>query len=116
MQFSARRLYLTPRNVSTTFHRYIASTNNIETTAITLDMIHTDLSRKIRNTKIVCTIGPACWTHEGILGLIDNGMNLARLNFSHGDHEGHGKTVSVLREAAKQTPGTHVRVDSVQYN
>lgn len=47
---------------------------------------------------------------DGILGLIDNGMNLARLNFSHGDHEGHAKTVSTLRAAAMKRPDAHVGI------
>lgn len=51
-----------------------------------------------------------CCVIDGILGLIDNGMNLARLNFSHGDHEGHGNTVRVLREAAKERPDAHVGI------
>jgi pyruvate kinase len=87
-----------------------SSSNNIETTGISLDMIHADNSTTMRNTKIVCTIGPSCWSREGVLGLIDNGMNLARLNFSHGDHETHTRTLTVLREAAKERPDAHVGV------
>lgn len=40
-----------------------SSTNNIETTGISLDMILQENRNKSRNTKIVCTIGPACWSH-----------------------------------------------------
>ena len=53
-----------------------------------------------RRTKIVCTIGPACWSEEGLATLMDAGMNVARFNFSHGDHEGHGKTLARLRKVA----------------
>ncbi|MBW1720167.1 MAG: hypothetical protein JRJ43_11540, partial [Deltaproteobacteria bacterium] len=48
---------------------------------------------KIRRTKIVCTIGPATSTADQIRRLILAGMDVARLNFSHGDHEGHGESL-----------------------
>lgn len=67
----------------------------------TLDGIlsHTDYSK--RKTKIICTIGPSCWEHEQLCQMLENGMTVARLNFSHGDHAGHGETVKKLKEAFK---------------
>ncbi len=52
-------------------------------------------------TKIVCTIGPACETPETIRELISNGMSVARLNFSHGTHQDHGKKIQIIREIAR---------------
>ncbi|MEJ7545553.1 pyruvate kinase, partial [Staphylococcus hominis] len=43
----------------------------------------------MRKTKIVCTIGPASESEEMIEKLMKAGMNVARLNFSHGDHDEH---------------------------
>lgn len=54
-----------------------------------------------RQTKIICTLGPACWDVEMLEQLIDEGMNVARFNFSHGDHEAHGACLARLRQAAK---------------
>ena len=55
----------------------------------------------IRKTKIVCTIGPATSTPEAIEKLINAGMNVARLNFSHGDHEGHERTINMIERFLK---------------
>ncbi len=54
----------------------------------------------MRSTKIVCTIGPATRTPEKLGQLIDAGMNVARLNFSHGTQAEHAEVVSSLREIA----------------
>jgi pyruvate kinase len=54
-------------------------------------------------TKIVCTIGPASRSPEMLHALITSGMNVARLNFSHGDHKVHGENVSRIRNAAEET-------------
>lgn len=55
----------------------------------------------MRKTKIVCTIGPASESYETIGQLIDAGMNVARLNFSHGDFKEHGERIKNIRKAAK---------------
>ena len=54
-----------------------------------------------RRTKIVCTIGPSCNTEEGIKNLLLHGMNVARVNFSHGSHELHERTIGFIRKAAR---------------
>lgn len=69
---------------------------------------HDDSDFSARRTKIVCTMGPSCWDVDKMVQLIDAGMNVCRLNFSHGDHEAHGKVVANLREALKQRPGKRV--------
>ncbi|HSD88588.1 MAG TPA: pyruvate kinase [Kofleriaceae bacterium] len=52
--------------------------------------------------KIVCTLGPASASPERIGELIDAGMNVARLNFSHGSHEDHAKMLQVVRSEAER--------------
>lgn len=56
----------------------------------------------LRKTKIVCTIGPASEEVETLRQLIAKGMNVARLNFSHGSHEEHGRRIQNIRQAAKE--------------
>lgn len=53
-------------------------------------------------TKIVCTLGPATSSPEMITQLVDAGMNVARLNFSHGDHESHAKNIAYIRQIATE--------------
>ncbi|WP_379965479.1 pyruvate kinase [Ectobacillus sp. sgz5001026] len=60
----------------------------------------------MRKTKIVCTIGPASESIEKLEELIQSGMNVARLNFSHGNHEEHAARIINIREAAKRTGKT----------
>ncbi len=55
-----------------------------------------------RKAKIVATIGPASQDESAILALIQAGMNVARLNFSHGTHEHHQQVFNRLRQAAQQ--------------
>lgn len=54
----------------------------------------------MRKAKIVCTIGPASDQPDILDRLIEGGMDVARLNFSHGTHEWHGRAVKAIREAA----------------
>ncbi|MBA0685426.1 hypothetical protein Goari_013086 [Gossypium aridum] len=51
-----------------------------------------------RKTKIVCTIGPSTSSREMIWKLAEAGMNVARLNMSHGDHASHKKTIDLVKE------------------
>ena len=71
-------------------------------------------------TKIVCTIGPASDSPEVLQKMIAAGMNVARLNFSHGDFASHGETIKKIRAASKTTkqrvaimadmPGPKIRI------
>ena len=57
----------------------------------------------MKKTKIVCTIGPASESVDMLVNLINAGMNVCRLNFSHGDYEEHGARIKNIREAVKIT-------------
>ncbi len=54
-----------------------------------------------RRTKIVATLGPATSTEEAIRDVVRFGVDVTRLNFSHGEHEGHLRNTRLVREAAK---------------
>ena len=60
----------------------------------------------MRKTKIVCTIGPASESLERLKQLIENGMDVARLNFSHGDYEEHKQRIKNIRQAAEEMDKT----------
>ncbi len=62
-----------------------------------------------RRTRVVCTIGPASSSPEMIRKLIKNGLNVARLNFSHGTHESHREVIHRVRAIAKEL-NTHVGI------
>jgi pyruvate kinase len=55
-----------------------------------------------RRAKIICTIGPACSTEGAMREMLGFGMDVARLNFSHGTHEEHARHIDRLRKAAKK--------------
>src|SRR5689334_17675101 len=56
----------------------------------------------MRKAKIICTLGPSSDSAEVIEELIRSGMNVARLNFSHGSHDQHRRRVNLIRRASKK--------------
>jgi pyruvate kinase len=56
----------------------------------------------LRRAKIICTIGPACNTEPAMRDLLRLGMDIARLNFSHGTHDDHAHNIQRLRRAAER--------------
>ncbi len=67
-------------------------------TNVTLAMVLKEQEHMVRKTKIICTAGPACWSEEGLTKLLEAGMNVLRLNFSHGDHKGHLEVLERFRK------------------
>ena len=55
-------------------------------------------SETSNNTKIVATLGPASWHKEVMMDMIKAGVNVFRVNFSHGDHETHRRTIRLIKE------------------
>ena len=60
----------------------------------------------LKKTKIVCTMGPSTEKQEIIENLLNSGMNVARFNFSHGDHAEHGNRINLVKAAGKATGKT----------
>ncbi len=56
----------------------------------------------MRKTKIICTIGPACNNEETLTKMCQAGMNVARLNFSHGTHEDHKKNIDLIKSVREK--------------
>jgi len=56
----------------------------------------------MRKTKIICTIGPASSTEEVLIKLCQNGMNVARLNFSHGTHSDHKEKIELIKSVREK--------------
>ena len=67
---------------------------------LTLHIPRTVLNDRMLRTKIVCTLGPATSSPERVHALVEGGMNVARINMSRGDHEGHAAVIGRLRAAA----------------
>ncbi|RLN38993.1 pyruvate kinase isozyme G, chloroplastic [Panicum miliaceum] len=85
-----------------------AQMNSEATTEITSLAVTANSRRK---TKIVCTIGPSTNTREMIWKLAETGMNVARLNMSHGDHQSHQKVIDLVKEYnAQNTDGNVIAI------
>ena len=56
----------------------------------------------MRKTKIICTIGPACENEETLIKMCHAGMNVARLNFSHGTHEEHQSKIDLIKKVREK--------------
>jgi pyruvate kinase len=78
----------------------------------------------MRRTKIVCTIGPASSSEKNLKALIQAGMNVARLNFSHGDYAFHSRVIRTIRRLERQLetpvailqdlPGPKIRIGAIE--
>ena len=56
----------------------------------------------MKKTKIVCTLGPACRNEETLTKMVQAGMNVARLNFSHGDYEEHARNIELIKKVREK--------------
>jgi pyruvate kinase len=80
----------------------------------------------LHKTKIIATVGPACDTFEKLLGLVNAGVNVFRLNFSHGTYEKHAEVISNIRKINDEYPfniailadlqGPKLRVGDIENN
>ena len=70
------------------------------TAKATPEPVHTNPLNNARRAKIICTVGPACNSELALRDLLRLGMDVARLNFSHGTHEEHARNIERIRRAA----------------
>jgi pyruvate kinase len=85
-----------------------------------------NIDHSIKRTKIVATVGPACDTYDKLLDLVKVGVNVFRLNFSHGSHEDKARIIELIREINKTEPyniailadlqGPKLRVGEIENN
>lgn len=71
-------------------------------------------AKRLRHCKIVATLGPASSNAEVIRQLIEAGVNIFRLNFSHGDHESHLKNIEIIRNLAREMQRTVAILQDLQ--
>ena len=62
------------------------------------------IHHSLKRTKIVATVGPACDTYDKLLALVRAGVNVFRLNFSHGAYESKSQIIEYIREINKKEP------------
>ncbi|MBL7754422.1 MAG: pyruvate kinase [Chitinophagaceae bacterium] len=84
------------------------------------------LTRKNQKTKIIATVGPACNTYEKIMALVHAGVDVFRLNFSHGTHEDHAHVIEIINQINAEYPfniailgdlqGPKLRIGQVENN
>jgi len=75
-----------------------------------LAALRIDQPLKFRMTNIICTIGPKTNSPEGIAQLRAAGLNIVRMNFSHGSHEFHGSIIANTRKSFDVMPGRPVAI------
>ena len=79
-----------------------------------------------KRTKIVATVGPACSNEETLLAMVNAGVNVFRINFSHGSHDAHGKVIDMIHKINKKNnrtiailadlQGPKIRVGQIENN
>ncbi|KAM0935408.1 putative pyruvate kinase [Dioscorea sansibarensis] len=101
-----RAVKVTQTNVSADAQTVTSSNQEMPDSSLGLQLSGDEVattSGALRKTKIVCTIGPSTNTREMMWKLAEAGMNVARLNMSHGDHESHQKVIDLVKEYNAQT-------------
>lgn len=88
--------------------------------------IQAGIEHSIKRTKIVATVGPACDTYDKLLDLVKAGVNVFRLNFSHGSHEDKARIIGLIRDINELAPyniailadlqGPKLRVGDIENN